>query len=1108
MKVRKSIYVVLFILQVLKVKCPYVPDPCLDFFELSYGSTRHPDIDAGSSPISDSLLIYGWYRVKYSTMTKTSPSMNRCGTTWPIWLQGSDPANINIVERLRACQVGPDGPCPISYSIRAMRCPNNDVIYQLDSPQYPDAAYCFESIHDCVNETVASVKVRYHNATWAKKQSSNNQEYFDPVLNFYCDFTPLGRGTLFYNVRWYIGDSLINTYDIDENSKDHAIFSSEDMLSVNRKMGEKIRCAVGAKLRQNSSTCTLLSSLPFTVGFEILNQTVNLQQNGQGTILIKQNIPYVTKSAHNLTHKSILNIHTKFRDTNILACQAIGKPKKCTITIDGLDYNTYNQRKEKKPWEKTHEFTIHSLDSLSYNIPNQRLILSLGTTKTPDESAFFSDVDFPDIHINIVEDIDTWKGKRCSSYADPHMTSFDGIDYECQKGGCVSNTTYIMYRNQQHNQEAQVRHGSCWGDPRCICSVAARSGRDVFIIDFCHEREFIDFPRCDDQSLQVLREADLTYRIIFPTGTTMKVYIYEEERDRFWYLNVEIYPTMADFKSVGGLCGFFDGDEDNDLTRRNGLIDSYSLYPDDFSKSWSLTHGSSDEDLLSHDRSIYDKLSDLNNFTQKLCHCNENGTICSYQQYQDCKTSSWGPKVACTVDNSKRKKRDITAIQQMYFEQKDYQRSERYKRMTTKSKEEATALCVGAFENTAHYKTCLLNIPNFSNETLLNCVKDLMMTGYENITKLHVETALAQCKEYISYNSSLQSEQPTVVYNILALCPKNCSNNGMCNEGICTCLKGFGGSDCSFDTSSPPFISRISGNGLCDKSTEPCDETTIYGKYFVSNPNASCVMKRAGYNTSGMSSYEEMYQVKLMEKTLFEASCALVFNESESWFSKFVFSLTNDGEQFSTEHTVYVYQSKCQIFKNESGAISFSLQQNYCFIEGICVPEGKWKTPSSCLICDPQTEVYNWVYGSKSRLRDSSSSCTISNPEETNTDEINTIAIVGGCFGFIIIVVIVFLGTCTLKQKITNRKTDNMSRPCEASFNIYPDRLTVSKQTFDPKAMFFTFPSTEEKYSRPPSAMSLQRETTSVDLGKIYQSQNLDSLFPQRRSDFSLSDCT
>lgn len=1092
-------------LQVLRAKC--FSRPCQDFFDLSYGLLRHPAIDAGSSPISDSLLVPGWYRVRYSTMTKTRQPINRCGTTYPIWLNGSDPTEIKAVKSLYACQVGPgDDPCQKKYYTRAMRCPNNDVIYLLDPPVDGDAAYCFESIDDCVKEPVDSVEVIYYNTTWVKKQSSNYQEYYDPVLNFYCNFTPLKNGSLYYNVQWYIGDSLVNTYNIDENSTDHATFSSEDMLSVNRKMGEKIRCAVGAKLSQNSSTCTLSSSLPFTVGFEILNSTINLQRNGKETIVIKQNIPYVTKSDHRQQYQSILNIHTKFKDTNTVDCQPLGKPKKCTISIDGVDYVTYNQLEQNQTWEIYHEFQIYSLDSLNYYIPNQRLLLSLGTSHTPDENVFFSDVDFPDIHINVVEDIETWKGKKCSSYADPHMTTFDGHPYECQSKGCISNKTYILYRNQRHTQEAQVRHGDCWGDPRCICAVAARSGRDVFIIDFCHEREFIDFPNCDDQSLQVLRDEDLTYRIIFPTGKTMKVYIYEEERSRFWYLNVEIYPTIADFKSVDGLCGFFDGDRDNDLRRRNGQVDSNSLYPDEFSNSWrvDLTNESSETDLLSHDTSIYNNLPKLNNYTQKLCHCNENGTICSYHHYQDCKTSSWGPKLACILHNNKRKERDITAIQQMYCEQKDYQRSEvtypkRYKRATSKSQDEATFLCVGAFENTAHYKTCLLNIPNFSNETLLNCINDLMMTGNENLTKLHVETALAQCKEYISYNSSLQTEQPTIAYSILALCSKNCSNNGMCNEGICTCFKGFGGSDCSFDISSPPIISRISDNGLCDKTTEPCDEVTIYGKYFVTNPNASCSMKRTGYNTSGMSSYEEMYQAKLMEKTLFEASCALVFNDSESWFSKFLFRLTNDGEQFTEEHTVYVYQSKCQIFKNESGTITFSLQENYCFIKGVCVPEGKWKTPSSCLICDPQTDVYNWVYGSKSRLRDSSSSCTISNPEETNTNDMNIIAIVGGCVGFIIIVVIVFLGTCSLKQKITKRKTDNMSRPCEASFNIYPDRLTVSKQTFDPKANLFSFPSTEEKYSRPPSAVSLQRETTSVDLRKIYQSQNLDSLFTTKK---------
>lgn len=75
-----------------------------------------------------------------------------------------------------------------------------------------------------------------------------------------------------------------------------------------------------------------------------------------------------------------------------------------------------------------------------------------------------------------------------------------------------------------------------------------------------------------------------------------------------------------------------------------------------------------------------------------------------------------------------------------------------------------------------------------------------------------------------------------------------------------------------------------------------------------------------------MISNEEMYQVQLREKTLFEASCSLVFGASESWFSKFVFNLTNDGERFTGEYKVYVYQSECQIYRNESGTISLSLQ--------------------------------------------------------------------------------------------------------------------------------------------------------------------------------------
>lgn len=46
-----------------------------------------------------------------------------------------------------------------------------------------------------------------------------------------------------------------------------------------------------------------------------------------------------------------------------------------------------------------------------------------------------------------------------------------------------------------------------------MCAVAARSGRDLFIIDVCNGREFIEFPLCDDKSLQVHRESELIYRV-------------------------------------------------------------------------------------------------------------------------------------------------------------------------------------------------------------------------------------------------------------------------------------------------------------------------------------------------------------------------------------------------------------------------------------------------------------------------------------------------------------------------------------------------------------------------------------------------------------------
>lgn len=63
-------------------------DSCEYAADLSFPLARDPDSVVGSTPICDSWLIPGWYRVKHSVMVKTPPMFGRCGTTYPIWANG------------------------------------------------------------------------------------------------------------------------------------------------------------------------------------------------------------------------------------------------------------------------------------------------------------------------------------------------------------------------------------------------------------------------------------------------------------------------------------------------------------------------------------------------------------------------------------------------------------------------------------------------------------------------------------------------------------------------------------------------------------------------------------------------------------------------------------------------------------------------------------------------------------------------------------------------------------------------------------------------------------------------------------------------------------
>ena len=68
------------------------------------------------------------------------------------------------------------------------------------------------------------------------------------------------------------------------------------------------------------------------------------------------------------------------------------------------------------------------------------------------------------------------------------------------------------------------------------------------------------------------------FQVIFPTGTFVKIMLHNYG---LWFINLEVYPTVADVSSTSGLCGFLDNDKTNDLRLRNGSQESIHSNPPD-----------------------------------------------------------------------------------------------------------------------------------------------------------------------------------------------------------------------------------------------------------------------------------------------------------------------------------------------------------------------------------------------------------------------------------------------------------------------------------------------------------------------------------------------
>ncbi|XP_078321931.1 uromodulin-like isoform X2 [Crassostrea virginica] len=99
--------------------------------------------------VCDRFIDDGWYKVlheddiKPRKMLEGIVSPSYCGTSFPIWLNGSHPNTVDGIVNRTACMVGVNSFCDVEYDIQIKACAANDYVYNLQKAKTCNAGYCF-----------------------------------------------------------------------------------------------------------------------------------------------------------------------------------------------------------------------------------------------------------------------------------------------------------------------------------------------------------------------------------------------------------------------------------------------------------------------------------------------------------------------------------------------------------------------------------------------------------------------------------------------------------------------------------------------------------------------------------------------------------------------------------------------------------------------------------------------------------------------------------------------------------------------------------------------------------------------------------------------------
>ncbi|XP_052101114.1 von Willebrand factor D and EGF domain-containing protein-like isoform X2 [Mytilus californianus] len=821
----------------------------------------------------------------------------------------------------------------------------------------------------CSSSFPTEIVTPYVNASLTQGQSeTGSSSGLVPI--FECKFDDIPNGTYVYDIFWFInGINVTEHKNIPFDNLESTVLKDSEWTNIFT-MNMEVTCSVRLRFIARSVPSPFHRSKIFYAGLYPEKYEYTVIEGESVDIAFTQTVPVACfTSNHGFQKKFCTKDVYTFQppkngpvcSNNIANRDIVFNAEFCGIKLESLD------------WENTKYLRVYGFSDGIYNHQDRSTYIRLSTNTISAFHDIWTNLSLSEIKVNVLDKDSTMTGRLCQVYNDPHFRTFDGKVYHYMEVG-----EFVLYRNSKGPYWVHSLFTNCgfgWKGSSCLCGVAIRSRNSLFVLRTC-ERVSRDssFPLnsphsevriCDGNDLSIDISHN-TYTITLPTGTEIKFTI------STWSMlinSVSIKPSIFDINEAKGLCGVpsLVKDTSDDFTHR----DSGSVSDErSFADSWRITAiHTPDEQLFIEEPTflsldvgiVIDNVNNTNdNATDRYCVCESqapryNGDLDLYNTVQCNLTestetcSSAGQTgvnadligsfvTSCITTGYSRKKRsintghkivrrstsdtdDVLDVKPLEYDD-DVNSSTNFTRSFRNgwTEEKANQTCYELIKDQIPTDLQENGIILSEEEYIESCVEDIKLTADTTFAKDTVSAMQTYTLMEVLRNETMaiaekdNSTQTVLEYITSLLCPNNCSGNGNCTQGFCTCTKEYAGDDCSQQIYIPPANISLPTAGLCGTRTRACQRTNIYG-YF---PSRDVWCNKTHFQVNGDSkTYADPVMVKADYRTAFMVSVALSGTRKKrstlntGMAEGYELRLSNDGIEFSDPVIIIIYDEEC-----------------------------------------------------------------------------------------------------------------------------------------------------------------------------------------------------